>query len=99
MPSRIVELVVDAQNGDARELHAIDVDASRADAASRERPAESGASTEKCDPRPTVETTPILWSRTRAMRSTIERPSPKPARHLGTLVEAVEFLENCPFLR
>ena len=85
MPSRIRGLVVDAEHDRAGELGAIDAGRRRAAARCSGTAAASGTSTEKCEPRPTVELSSSLWSSTRAMRSTIESPRPKPARDLGAL--------------
>ena len=44
---------------------------------------ESGTSTENREPRPGAERTSILWASTRAMRSTMDRPSPRPRATLA----------------
>ena len=44
---------------------------------------EIGTSTEKREPRPGAERRSILWSSTRPMRSTIERPRPRPRATLA----------------
>ena len=99
MPSRIVELVVDAQHGNAGELHAIDLARRRAacwlaGTRGRERHLDRELRA-AADGRDDVD---LVVEHARDALDDREA-EPEAARHLGALVEAVEFLEDRLLLR
>ena len=100
MPSRIGEVVVDAQHDDAGELHAIDVARRRAAAwlsgdGRRERHLDRETASRG---RPSKSTVDLVVEHARDALDDRQAEA-QAARHLGALIEAVEFLEDRLLLR